>query len=503
MEPPRPRVIVVDDDMGFSSALAESLVRIGFDAVAESDPARVLALVSSGTFDVALVDLVMPLVSGTELAGKIALVSPDTRVLILTGQPDLDSAIEGIHQGVFDYLRKDELRLDDLRPLLRHAADRAWLSRENRELIRRLTESNSLLEALNDLATTLTAEPDAERLLVRAAESARELCKAERARALLLEETGGSGYVVVAAAGDDVGLLKGVRLAPGESIVAQVATSGESESLTRAGDSPRHSPRVDNLGAARPGFACAALHSGLTLGAVAVAGAPSGEFFEARSRMALQRLAVHAAVAIDNALQRERTLNFFTHTCDLLVTLLDGMDVHYSGHSRRVAALADMLTRRLGMSDDERRHIHFGALLHDIGKMRVSLDVLGTSTTLTERQRVAVREHPRLGVEILRPISLWQEVLPIVHYHHERWDGGGYPSGIGGEDVPLGARVVAVAEVFEAMLRGVPHPPGRTPEQALAEIEANAGTQFDPRIARIFVAEYRLRGEDVLGAGPA
>jgi HD-GYP domain-containing protein (c-di-GMP phosphodiesterase class II) len=67
----------------------------------------------------------------------------------------------------------------------------------------------------------------------------------------------------------------------------------------------------------------------------------------------------------------------------------------------------------------------------------------------------------------------------------------------------LGARVVAVAEVFEAMLRGVPHPPGRTPEQALAEIEANAGTQFDPRIARIFVAEYRLRGEDVLGAGPA
>ena len=500
MEPLRPRVIVVDDDIGFSSALADSLVRLGFDTVAESDPARVLALVSSGTIDVALVDLVMPAVSGTELAGKIALASPDTRVLILTGHADLDSAIAGIHQGVFDYLRKDEMRLEDLRPLLRHAADRAWLARENRELIRRLAESNDLLAALNDLVATMTAEPDKEQVLVRLADSARELCKAERARALLFEATGSDGYVVVAAAGDDFELLKGVRLAAGEGIIAQVATTGAAESLMDARSSSRYSPRVDDLGASSPGFACAALRGGLTLGAFAVAGVRSGDVFDPRSRMALERLGSHAALAIDNALQRDRALNFFTHTSDLLVTLLDGMDVHYSGHSRRVAALADMITRRLGMNDDERRHIHFGALLHDIGKMRVSLDILGTSSTLTERQRSAVREHPRLGVEILRPIALWQEVLSIIHYHHERWDGGGYPFGISGEGIPLGARVVAVAEVFEAMLRGVPHPPGRTPEQALAEVEAKAGTQFDPRIARLFVAEYRLKGDDVLGS---
>jgi putative nucleotidyltransferase with HDIG domain len=500
MEPQRPRVIVVDDDAGFSSALTESLVRMGFDAVAESDPARVLALVSSGTIDVALVDLVMPAVSGTELAGKIALASPDTRVLILTGQPDLDSAIEGIHQGVFDYLRKDKMRLDDLRPLLRQASDRAGLARENRELLRRLSDSNGLLEALNDLATTLTTEIDPQRLLVRVVESARELCKAERARALLIEGTSSGGYVVVEAVGDGTELLKGVRLGTVEGIAAHVVASGDVVSLAAAEDSAHYSARVDDLGSGRPGFACAGLRRGLAVGTLSVAGARSGNSFSAASRMALQRLASHAAVAIDGALQRERTLNFFTHTCDLLVTLLDGMDVHYAGHSRRVAALADMITRCLGMSDEERRHIHFGALLHDIGKMRVSIEILRTSATLTERQKAAVREHPRLGVEILRPISLWQEVLPIVHYHHERWDGAGYPFGIGGEDIPLGARVVAVAEVFEAMLRGVPHPPGRTPEQALAEIEAHMGTQFDPHIAQLFVAEYRLNGEDVLGS---
>jgi putative nucleotidyltransferase with HDIG domain len=499
MEPPRPRVIVVDDDIAFSSALAESIVRIGFDAVAESDPARVLALVSSATIDVALVDLVMPTISGTELAGKIALASPDTRVLILTGQPDLDSAIEGIHQGVLDYLRKDEMRVEDLRPLLRHAADRAWLARENRELMRRLSDSNGLLEALNDLATALTTEFDPRRLLVRVVESARDLCKAKRARALLLEQTGSSGYVVIEAAGDGADLLKGVRLGAGEGIAAQAVASGDVVSLAHARDSAHYSARVDELDAERPGFACAALHRGLALGTLCVAGARSGELFSPASLMTVQRLAAHAAVAIDGALQHERTLNFFTHTCDLLVTLLDGMDVHYAGHSRRVAALADMMTRRLGMSDEERRHIHFGALLHDIGKMRIDLEVLGTSATLTERQRQAMREHPRLGVEILRPIALWQEVLSIIHYHHERWDGGGYPFAIGGEDIPLGARVVAVAEVFEAMLRGVPRPPGRTPEQALVEVEAMAGSQFDPRIARLFVTEYRLKGDDVLG----
>jgi HD-GYP domain-containing protein (c-di-GMP phosphodiesterase class II) len=98
-------------------------------------------------------------------------------------------------------------------------------------------------------------------------------------------------------------------------------------------------------------------------------------------------------------------------------------------------------------------------------------------------------------MEMLRPISMLQDILPIVHAHHERWDGDGYPLGIQGDAIPLGARVVAIAESFDAMARRTPHGEERTPEQALAELERCAGSQFDPQLVRLFVLEFRQRGD--------
>jgi putative nucleotidyltransferase with HDIG domain len=202
-------------------------------------------------------------------------------------------------------------------------------------------------------------------------------------------------------------------------------------------------------------------------------------------------------VAIENALEHERSLNFFTHTSEILVSFLEQLDVFYPGHSRGVAALADMVTRRLGLSEEERRHVHFGALLHDIGKVLVDPGILRSEGTLSEEQRVRLRDHASAGVKLLQPISHWEEILPIIHSHHERWDGNGYPRGLVGDETPLGARVVAVADAFDAMTRNTPHGARRTPEDALKELEACAGTQFDPRVVRLFVAEYRQRRDQL------
>jgi HD-GYP domain-containing protein (c-di-GMP phosphodiesterase class II) len=137
--------------------------------------------------------------------------------------------------------------------------------------------------------------------------------------------------------------------------------------------------------------------------------------------------------------------------------------------------------------------VHYASLLHDIGKVMIDPAVLRSAGPISEAGRQAIREHPALGMELLKPITLWEDILPMIHSHHERWDGGGYPLGQKGEAIPLGARVIAVAEVFDAMTRETPHGKHRTPDEALAEMEACAGTQFDPRIVRLFVAEYRER----------
>jgi putative nucleotidyltransferase with HDIG domain len=261
--------------------------------------------------------------------------------------------------------------------------------------------------------------------------------------------------------------------------------------LPRAEDEPRYSPRCDDLGAAAAGFLCVPLRQAALRGALSAAGSDTG--FNDDDRLMAESLATQAAVALENARKNERAINFFTHTCDILVSVLENVDVHLPGHSRASASLADMVTRRLGLADDERRTIHFGALLHDIGKIRLEPELLSVSGRLTPEQFQRMREHATLGVELLKPISLWEDVLPMIGTHHERWDGTGYPSGLAGEDIPLGARVIAVAEAFDAMTRDYPGRPARTPEEALAELQACAGSQFDPRIVRLFVAEYHTR----------
>jgi len=210
-------------------------------------------------------------------------------------------------------------------------------------------------------------------------------------------------------------------------------------------------------------------------------------------------LARQGAAALEHTAAQEQAINFFTHASDLFVSLLEKMDVFYPGHSRGTAALADMVTRRIGMSDAERRSVHFAALLHDMGKMLVDPEVLRARGPITPAARAAMQEHPSLAVQLLKPITLWEDILPMIHSHHERWDGTGYPMGHKGEEIPLGARVIAVAESFDAMTRVTPHGKHRTPDEALAELEACAGSQFDPRIVRLFVAEYRERRDQIPG----
>jgi len=494
MEPSRTRVLIVDDDPSFAGMVSEVLAEKGYDAVRCTDPAEALARAADGSFSAAVVDLMMPTMSGIELADRIKAASPDTQIVILTGHGDLESAVEGLKHGVFDYLQKQTIQLPRLERSIQEAVERSRLTRENRELLDRLRESNRLLKALQDITTSLAADPYLDRLLARLVASAKELCGAVAGRALLLEKTHGDGLVIHTCVGEGGDAIKGARLQAGEGIVGLVSEQDEAVVLSRATDHPRYCHRCDEMPTTLPGFLCAPLRHGAVHGALILAGRRGGEF-GTEHRDVLMSLARQAAVAIENALYHERAINFFTHTSEILVSVLDAADVFYAGHSRAVAALADMVTRRLGLADADRRNVHFAALLHDIGKLRLDPDILKAGLFTTDEGRRHMQEHPALGLELLKPITMWEEILPLIHSHHERWDGTGYPRGLSAEEIPLGARVIAVADAFDAMSRSSPHGTPRTPEEALEELERCAGTQFDPRIVRLFAVEYRRKGE--------
>lgn len=494
MERSAAKVLVVDDDAAFAGMVADLLTERGYVAVSVTDPREALRRVTADGFAAVLVDLVMPGMGGLELVERIRAQSPDTQVLILTGQGDIDSAVEGIRHGVFDYLRKSELQLGRLSRSVEEAVEKWRLIRRNRELLDALQESNRLLKALHASSAAIAGEQHLDRLLAHVVDAAQETCSAEAGRALLFERTHAGELVVETAEGDDADTLRGVRLRPGEGIGPLALERDETVLVQTPSAHPRYDPRCDGLPARLPGLMCAPLRHRGVHGVLAVAGSRRGAFTGA-DQEALTALAQQSAVAIDNTLQQERAVNFFTHASGILVEFIEAIDVHYPGHSRNVAVLADMLTRRLGLGEVERRNIHFGALLHDIGKVRIDPVLIRGSGPLSEEKRKAIEQHPALGLEILRPIILWEEVLAIVHAHHERWDGKGYPRGLAGEEIPLGARVVAVAEAYDAMARTTPHRRERHHGGPVAEIEACAGTQFDPRIVRLFVAELREHGD--------
>jgi putative nucleotidyltransferase with HDIG domain len=490
------RVLLVDDDRTFLDVITDTLREGGYFVDATSDGADALRRAQAGEYDVALLDLIMPGVGGLELGDRIKAASPDTEVLILTGHADLDSAIQGIKHRVFDYLEKTNLNIARLDHVIKDATERSRLTRANRELQQRVAEMNRRLQALVDVSARLAAEPHQDRLLQTLVGAARELMRSEASRALLFARTHGEGWVIEAGAGDGVESVKGARLRAGEGLARAAAESGQPVVATLAKQDPRYSHRCDEMRTRLPGYLAAPMRLGTVTGALVVAGCTEGDY-SAEDQQLLFALARQGAAALENATSQANAVNFFTHTSDILVSCLEAMDVFYPGHSRGVAALADMVTRRLGLSDAERRSVHYASLLHDIGKMMIDPEVLRTKGPITPEAKKILQDHPALGMQLLKPITLWEDILPIIHSHHERWDGGGYPMGQKGEEIPVGARVIAIADAFDAMTRVTPHGKHRSADEALIELESCAGAQFDPRIVRLFVAEYRERRHQI------
>jgi HD-GYP domain-containing protein (c-di-GMP phosphodiesterase class II) len=165
------------------------------------------------------------------------------------------------------------------------------------------------------------------------------------------------------------------------------------------------------------------------------------------------------------------------------------------GHGARVAALAEPIAERLGWGAERIAGLRFGAPLHDIGKLAVRRDVLRKPGLLTLDELAEIRTHPRAGADLVLPIRGAHRALPYVLYHHERWDGGGYPSGIGGRAIPVEARLLAVADAFDAMTSPRPYRQPLSAGHALAEVRACAGSQFDPDVAELFVEVWGAQAD--------
>jgi HD-GYP domain-containing protein (c-di-GMP phosphodiesterase class II) len=215
-----------------------------------------------------------------------------------------------------------------------------------------------------------------------------------------------------------------------------------------------------------------------SVGAIVTVARPDVKSVASEELGALSTLGSLTSVAMRNGNLQDAQRNFFTHVTDMLVSALDSHLGYHTGHGNRVAQLANRIGRGMGLDEHRMERLHFASLLHDIGLLKIDPKL--------QMNRRTASAHAAIGARMLGRIRLWKDLAPFVQHHHERWDGGGYPDGIAGEAIPLEARIIAVCEVFDTISSKSSYKEAMPFEEAVQEIEAHSGQQFDPDVVDVF-----------------
>ncbi|MDP7574371.1 MAG: HD-GYP domain-containing protein, partial [Phycisphaerales bacterium] len=266
------------------------------------------------------------------------------------------------------------------------------------------------------------------------------------------------------------------------SIAGREGISGPLMAGAIAGDDPE----LDALGTA--GFAHPIGRDGRILGLL-VAGdkeGPDGSPSSVDMKL-LAAASAHIAIHLENAGLFDDMNTMFLGMLEAITASIDAKDRYTCGHSRRVALLTRQLAEAVGFDAAIVKRMHIAGLVHDVGKIGVPESVLCKTGKLTEAEYAQIQRHPEIGWGILKDIPNFEDILDGVRHHHERFDGAGYPSKLAGEDIPLPARLIALADAFDAMCSSRTYRSAMDKEAVLAEIEQGSGSQFDPALVPCFL----------------
>ncbi|HET6348727.1 MAG TPA: HD domain-containing phosphohydrolase, partial [Candidatus Krumholzibacteria bacterium] len=209
--------------------------------------------------------------------------------------------------------------------------------------------------------------------------------------------------------------------------------------------------------------------------------------FTRRDLALFSALALKVGIAVDNARLYDDLRSLFYNTVETLVRTIQAKDQYTAGHSTRVSRYSLMIADKLGMSTKDKHQLYLAAMLHDIGKIGIPDDLLNRPGKLSEAEMERVRNHVQVGASMIEMLGEMHSIVPLIRHHHECYDGSGYPDGLKGEQIPLVSRIIAVADMYDAMTSDRPYRKRRTHQFAVDEILAASGQQIDPKVVQAFL----------------
>ncbi len=366
-----------------------------------------------------------------------------------------------------------------------------------RESVARVEEDRSNLQALAEIGYVVNSSLDLPTVLYEVMDTIIKLTGAQRA--FLMQRVGSEMEITIARNWEHESLTPG-EYEISRTVVNEVVKHGEAVVTTNAQEDPRfdkvQSVVIFNLRS----ILCVPLKVKEELIGVIYAdnSVREGVFTEEDCSL-LSAFANQAAVALENAQLFNDISISYDQTLEALVTALEFRELETTMHTRRVVLYSMALAQKMGLSEDQTQQLRRGALMHDIGKIGVPDAILNKPGPLSEDEWVQMRRHSSLGVDILEGIMFFQGAIDIVGASHEQYDGSGYPHGLKGEEIPLGARIFAVVDALDAITSDRPYRKAQSFDVAYKEIKSKRGTQFDPKVIDAYLAidedEWRaLRG---------
>lgn len=502
-------IMLIDDDDNVREVLSEILSRRGWKVDDFNNAENAIAALRLGGYDVVLADLNMPGLNGMDFLQLARESAPDVPVVMITGYPSIDLAVESMKIGAVDFLPKP-FKAEELEIVIRKAAGGSRSAKQAQpwdktravgalpELARRRLEDKiKELSILHTISESLDEVSEKDDIFRKTMDIAQIIADAEKAFILVVEHDN-KELVVRAASGYDmgepvVGRKFPLGMEPFKSVITNrcysylLIDNNELRPLVTEGTGAGQGKRTPLL------LAPMVINREVVV-LLGLAGKSGGSELTNDALTLLLNLTAKASLKLENIALSENIFSSIIGALNSLLNALDARDTYTKDHSHRVTQYAVKIARSMGCQQEVVDSISFAGPLHDIGKIGVRDEILLKRGSFSEEEREIMKSHVVRGEEILRPLNLLSSERDVVLYHHERWDGGGYPKGLSGAEIPVVARIFSVADTFDAMTSTRPYRQALSLEVAREEIVRCRGAQFDPEVVDAFLQSDLLKG---------
>ncbi len=504
----------MDDEESILNVASEFFKRQGYHTFTASNGVEALEILKNENVDCCFTDINMPEMNGLDLAENIKLLDNTMPVIVMTGYPSLENTIQTIKNGVVDFLIKPvNLKQMELcmRRVLRQRAlfvenvllkeevkSKERLEKLNQELIYKVEE----LHILNKIMSSFTSIVSTTDVFKRAVDVALEITHADSAMFYVINDSVNQPFEVASARaktvpGNQTSAPDSHHAKNADGLRGPAGNPLSLDGLIMEAVSDEIPLLVSNNNGARglPPELRSAMVVPLKIrdkvfGVLTATLRQEGIRFTEKELFYLAFMAKSAAHSIENLALYENIYENLFATLYAFVNAVEARDLYTREHSTRVTGISMIIGKQLGCTVEELDILNFAGHLHDIGKIGIRDDILLKPGRLTDEEFEKIKEHPTIGANILEQLGFWEKERQIIRCHHERYDGTGYPDGLKKEQIPFLARIMSVADVYDAMASDRAYRKRMEEEVILKIIYEGVGTQFDPDVVAAFKEVY-------------